>query len=69
MSFQPSQHPASTAHPNPRQHAHPCQLGCQLLAVGLVGSGGVLGHLGLPLPLSGGLMLAGLALLLLTPRM
>lgn len=44
------------------------QLRLQLLSGALIGAGGLAGYFGLSLPISICLLLAGLALLLLTPR-
>lgn len=64
MSRHPQPHRRPTSHPDPQKR----QLQRQLLAVALAGTGGLVGYLDLQPLISGALLLAGLATLLLTPR-
>lgn len=64
MSRHPQPHRRTTSHPDPQKR----QLQRQLLAIALAGTGGLVGYLDLQPLISGALLLAGLATLLLTPR-
>lgn len=53
---------------SPRSNTGKRQFQLQLLAIALAGAGGLLSYLGFSAPVSGSLLLAGLATLFLTPR-